>query len=75
MKKSKRASPTESYGKYVNELGRLKGDQSASIDFPMSTYGQDMIETTAIPITIALFTLYDIRYAVKMPPQRSPIQS
>jgi hypothetical protein len=39
------------------------------------TYGHDMIETTAIPITIALLTLYDMRYAVNMPPHNKPIQS
>jgi len=32
-----------------------------------------MIETSAIPTIIALFTLKVMRYAVTMPPQKIPI--
>jgi len=39
------------------------------------THGQDMIETIMMPIMIADLTLYAMRYAVKSPPQMTPIQS
>lgn len=57
LKKSNRALPISVYGKYVNDVSR----------------GHEMMETTAIPMTMALFTLYDIKYAVSTPPQRRPI--
>ena len=44
----------------------------SSIDKRIS-YGHDIIETTAIPIIIADFTLNDIKYAVSTPPHMIPI--
>lgn len=41
----------------------------------IGTHGQDMMVTTEIPMTMALLTLYDMRYAVNIPPQNRPIQS
>ena len=42
---------------------------------PEITYGQDTIDTSRIPIIIALFTLYDIRMTVSRPPRKTPIHN
>lgn len=63
------------YGKYVNEVWRLWNRQYKLDGDGCETYGQDMIDTTAIPMMMALLTLYDMRYVVNTPPMNTPIQS
>jgi hypothetical protein len=46
---------------------------SSETQIKHTTYGQDMIDTSAMPTIMALFTLKVMRYAVTIPPQKMPI--
>ena len=63
----------------IIEVGKRRSSsticQSSIHELIQSTYGQDMIDTTAIPMTIASLTLKAMRYAVRTPPQRTPIHN
>ncbi len=54
---------------------RLQTCEFEALYLLLSTYGHAVIETSKIPIIIALLTLNIIRYAVTMPPHIRPIHS
>ena len=64
LKKSKRDWPSGVYGKYVKDVVRLQYVNSGYCydrNRKCKTYGQDMMETMAMPMMIAALTLYAMR--------------
>jgi hypothetical protein len=76
LKKSKREDPSSVFGKYVMDVLRLfkvSVELKARVRKDVEAYGQERIETKAMPIMKAYLTRKDIRYAVKMPPAIIPV--